>query len=230
VDANHDPETAPAGGRKGRAKPGAARTKPGRPADPAKQAQIVEAATALFLDRGLKATTMEAVARRAGVSKITVYARFASKLDLFRAIIDGLAGRILAELEEVAPGDLPPEEALRRVGRTYLDLALAAPSLALHRLVIGEAAHLEGLGALIYEAGPARIVGALAAYLERHPRVDVAEPLLAAEQFLGAVLGHAQLSLLLGAAEPGRLRAEAAARVDHAVATFCRGAVAPRRG
>lgn len=49
-----------------------------------KDETIIEAAKQVFLERGIQATTAE-VAQRAGVSEGSVFKRFRSKLDLFRA-------------------------------------------------------------------------------------------------------------------------------------------------
>src|SRR5688572_21608958 len=97
----------------------------GRPLDAGKHEQILAAATEAFLQRGFDGTSMDLVARRAKVSKVTVYTHFHSKEALFGAIIDGLAGRLVRRIEELAVGDLPPGAALRQFGRRYLELALA---------------------------------------------------------------------------------------------------------
>src|SRR3954470_8049282 len=49
-----------------------------------KDETIIAAARAVFLERGIQATTAE-VAQRAGVSEGSVFKRFKSKVDLFRA-------------------------------------------------------------------------------------------------------------------------------------------------
>src|ERR1700719_3234233 len=59
---------------------------PGRPRDLAKREAIMDAAYALFLERGITATTMDAVGERASVSKITVYANFRDKTALVSAV------------------------------------------------------------------------------------------------------------------------------------------------
>ncbi|HEX2890361.1 TetR/AcrR family transcriptional regulator [Vineibacter terrae] len=187
---------------------------------------MLSAATQIFLERGYDAASMDMVALHAGVSKATIYSHFTSKDALFGAIIDALVKGMVIDIGRLAVDQAPPEQVLTQVGRAYLDLALAARSLALHRLVVVEAARTTGLGKLIYRTGPARLADALARYLERQPALAVADVRLAAEQFLGMVLGHAQLRLLLKAAPPQHARADIDRLVTQAVATFLRGAFA----
>ena len=94
-------------------------------------------------------------------------------------------------------------------------MALAASSLALHRVVVAETARIPALGPLIYRQGPAQVVSALADFLVRQKGLRLANPRLAAEQFLGMVLGHAQLRLLLNARPAGEVRAGIGHVVDH---------------
>jgi TetR/AcrR family transcriptional repressor of mexJK operon len=195
----------------------------GRPLDAAKRERIVVAATQAFLELGFNATSMDLVARRAKVSKVTVYTHFKSKEGLFGAIIDGLAGRLVSRIDRFALGDLAPEPALRQFGRMYLELALAASSLALHRVVVAESARIPGLGQVIFRHGPAQVVSGLADFLVRQKSLRIADPLLAAEQFLGMVLGHAQLRLLLNARPASEVRAGIGRVVDHAVDLFLNG-------
>ena len=60
---------------------------PGRPKDLEKRAGILEAAKDLFLARGFEATSMDAVAQAAGVSKLTVYNHFQDKDTLFLSAV-----------------------------------------------------------------------------------------------------------------------------------------------
>ncbi len=57
-----------------------------------KSETIIEAARQVFLERGIRATTAE-VAERAGISEGTIFKRYKSKIDLFRAAM----GQDLAE-------------------------------------------------------------------------------------------------------------------------------------
>ena len=57
------------------------------------EAQLIDAATGLFLARGYQATTLAEVARSAGLAPRTVYVRFATKAALFSRVVDrALAG------------------------------------------------------------------------------------------------------------------------------------------
>jgi len=166
---------------------------------------------------------MDQVARRAGVSKITIYAHFASKQALLGAIVDELAGRLLSVIGGFGPGDLPPEEALMAIGRAYLGLALAPSSLALHRLVVSETGRQPKLGQVIHRSGPTPVVAALAEYLARQPALDIEDAPLAAEQFFGMILGHTQITLLLGARSGRAVRGEIERRVAVSVRVFLHG-------
>src|SRR5262252_5954791 len=60
----------------------------GRPRDLDKLHAILDAASALFLERGIAGTTMESVAERACVSKMTVYGHFRDKPSLLSAVFE----------------------------------------------------------------------------------------------------------------------------------------------
>lgn len=71
-----------------------------RPAD--RPEELLEAALAVFGERGFRQTTLEEVATRAGVSKGTVYLYYASKDDLFRAVIEKKVVVLLEDAELMA--------------------------------------------------------------------------------------------------------------------------------
>ncbi|TGO06723.1 TetR/AcrR family transcriptional regulator [Serinibacter arcticus] len=74
--------------------------RPGRRRDAAKDAQIVDAARQLMVERGFDAVTMDDVAERAGVGKATVYRRWASKVHL---AVDAMTAAIPALTIEDVP-------------------------------------------------------------------------------------------------------------------------------
>jgi AcrR family transcriptional regulator len=71
--------------------------------------QILDATASLLLENGLAGTSVDAVARRAGIAKGTVYLYFPSWQDLLGALraryAYGLAGRAEAEFGDTDPAD-----------------------------------------------------------------------------------------------------------------------------
>src|SRR4051794_41978963 len=68
--------------------------------------RLIEVATRLFLDRGFDATSLDAVAEAARVSKPTVYARYGDKRGLFTAVFRRANARWLAPLSAAAATQL----------------------------------------------------------------------------------------------------------------------------
>lgn len=80
----------------------------GRRAPEQRRAAVVAAARDLFLAQGVDATSVDAIARRAGVAKGTVYLSFPTKQHLVRAIEDEFDALILTRLRTAtatAPSD-----------------------------------------------------------------------------------------------------------------------------
>ncbi|MEU8414420.1 TetR/AcrR family transcriptional regulator [Amycolatopsis japonica] len=60
----------------------------GRPRDPGNDVAILDAALDLLIEDGFGGASIEAIAKRAGVAKMTVYRRWKSKEDLFLAALE----------------------------------------------------------------------------------------------------------------------------------------------
>ena len=52
------------------------------------EAELIDSARSLFLERGYVATTLAQIAQRAGMAARTVYVRFGTKASLFRRVVD----------------------------------------------------------------------------------------------------------------------------------------------
>ncbi len=63
--------------------------------------ELLDAALALFVEKGFAATRSEEVAARAGVSKGTLYLYYPSKEELFKAVVRHNVSQILVEAAEV---------------------------------------------------------------------------------------------------------------------------------
>ncbi len=160
----------------------------GRPSQAASAAladTIVTAATELFLRDGFVATSMEAVAAAAGVSKRTLYSRFADKPVLFRAAVTRLIAAWLPSFDEAIEKSPSLDEALLHAARRMLEVAMAPEALALYRLIVAEAERIPDLPALLQEAGAGVAIARIAARLQRD---GIADAWWAAAQFQRLVL------------------------------------------
>jgi AcrR family transcriptional regulator len=101
--------------------------------------QVLDAALALFLEHGYEGTSMSAVADAAGVTKPVVYACFAGKDDLFRALLRREEERILVEIQSAfAESDLSDPEATLIEGFTGFLRAVAASPDVYKLIFLGE--------------------------------------------------------------------------------------------
>lgn len=96
--------------------------------------EILKAASEEFSRCGFEATRIDAVAKRAGIGKSTVYEYFPSKEDLFLAAGQKMVGEILSNMRETLEGTLTLRETLIRYFRCITDLhRCASTALSLLR-------------------------------------------------------------------------------------------------
>lgn len=159
-----------------------------------KHEAIMEAATAVFMEKGYSGTSMDDIAKLAAVSKQTVYKHFADKEKLFAEIVLATSGRIDGMIDLVADIPADPdalEDNLHRLARQFLTALTQPQVLQLRRLIIANADTFPDLGTAWYEQGFERVLATLAATFQRLAdegllRID--EPLLAANHFSGLLL------------------------------------------
>jgi TetR/AcrR family transcriptional regulator, mexJK operon transcriptional repressor len=189
-----------------------------------KAESVLAAAKRTFLAGGFGVVSMDTIAREAGVSKATVYSHFASKEELFGAVIGRECGLYFARF---SAGELDPvnvRASLTVLGRRYLELVLAPDAIALHRIILGEVTRFPGLGEVFWRAGPERQRVQIEAFLKSaiaSGTLSIPDPRLAAEQFVSLVRGEIHLRQVLLLAEDAG-RAEIDLAVQGAVDTFLR--------
>lgn len=114
----------------------------------ARPGELLAAALALFVEKGYAATRSEEVARRAGVSKGTLFLYFASKEELFKAVVrENIVGRF-AEWEvefETHTGSTP--ELLRYALMMWWERVGNSPAGGISKLMMSEAANFPELAA-----------------------------------------------------------------------------------
>lgn len=207
---------------------------PARVVSLTKRDAIIDAAAHEFLEQGYGAASMDAIARRANVSKATIYSHFENKHSLFGAIMTTRCQGVIPLFDSGDLAGRSPEEVLSAVAKRFLGFLIGhSAALSLYRLVVTEAPRSPELGRAFYENGPARAAGALAAYLAglvTKGVLTLPDPRLAAEQFFGLVLGHAHIRLLLNLVDAPPSEAEIDRAVANAVTIFLSGASASHRG
>ena len=184
-------------------RPTSQETGPKTPDDPhGKRAQIIGAATDLFLAGGFSTTSMDAIARASNVSKATLYAYFASKEILFGEIV-GTTCRAKWDLDEPMPADATPHARthLTLIGNRLLRFFLRPETLAAFRIVITESPRTPELGRSFYQAGPQGGMDWMAgifARLNDAGELTVPDPLAAADQFGSMLRGALFLRAIIG--------------------------------
>jgi AcrR family transcriptional regulator len=101
--------------------------------------QLLDAALALFVEKGFAATRSEEVARRAGVSKGTLYLYYPSKQELFKAVVRQNLSSLIAqgvELAETYAGST--SELLVKLMHTWWQRVGSTPAAGIHKVVLAE--------------------------------------------------------------------------------------------
>jgi AcrR family transcriptional regulator len=193
--------------------------------DLSKNEAILDAAVEVLTERGVSAP-MEEIARRAQVSKQTIYNHYGSKAELVQALCERRVHEITAPLE--AAGALEnPAEALAEFARILLSALLTPRYLTILRTAMANQASMPDVAVALYEAGPRASRRRLAEFLQLETeagRLACPDPQEAAEFFAGMVVSSRQTAYLLGApldlteAQIDRIATEAAARFMRAYA------------
>ncbi|WP_156352081.1 TetR/AcrR family transcriptional regulator [Devosia sp. Leaf64] len=191
----------------------------GRPANEALGQTIVDAAVDLFGELGFHATTLDAVAQHAKISKLSIYRHFENKEALFSAAISARCHQLTPNLRfEEAGGSA--EEQLTTVARSLLRTLLNPEVINVEAMILADKTNKETLSKLHFEAGPASIISQVQTLLERlHAKslLKVPDPHQSARLFAALLKG----SDLLMIARFDRAKAED----DNEVEAYCQSAV-----
>lgn len=118
----------------------------------ARPEEIIKAALEVFADRGFAATKLEDVARRAGVTKGTIYLYFENKEALFKALIRQTIVPVIAQGEEIAQAFTgSARDLFERLVREYWRLVGETSLSSIPRLMIAEAGNFPQLARFYYQ-------------------------------------------------------------------------------
>jgi len=130
-----------------------------------KRSAILKIAHEAFLADGYDNTSMSSIAARVGGSKATLYNYFASKEELFSAVVQDRCSELTALLSrELHDGD-DLAEVLTHYGEAFVTMILSDDVIATYRMMIAVAQRFPAVGQAFYEAGPRTGAERLGAFL-----------------------------------------------------------------
>jgi len=112
----------------------------------ARPQEILDAALKVFAEKGFAAARMDDVARRAGVTKGTIYLYFPSKEELFKSLVRGAIGGTLEQVAAYAEGyDGTARELLASVLRTIGMVMRTSDRIVLPKIILAESGNFPEL-------------------------------------------------------------------------------------
>lgn len=200
------------------------RRKVGRPSDAAKRKAIVDTAAHHFFHHGYAATAIEQVAADAGVSKVTIYNQFGDKRALFAAAVECECEKMRGHFSLDAMPQGTIRERLTAIGEAIFAFLFRPEMMQFERRIAAETEADPAIGAAFLEAGPWRMKQGFAAWLMHAVQageLDIADPMLAAEQFVAMCKGMGDLERRFGAETcPDHSRARIRGAVDVFLAAY----------
>jgi AcrR family transcriptional regulator len=191
---------------------------------------IYEAARHEFAGGGYAATSMETVARRAGVSTKTLYRLIPNKAALFEGMVSDRLDHFVSEVNLHAGDGTDIEDALCAALIACADLALDEEVIELQRMVLQEAGTFSDIAGMFYRNAIQRTVVALADWLriqQTRGLIELDDVDEAAGMLLGMVSSAPRRAALFGRVPlPSRSQIEARARSCAAI--FLHGCQAKR--
>ncbi|WP_322013652.1 TetR/AcrR family transcriptional regulator [Paraburkholderia sp. J12] len=177
----------------------------GRPKDPAKREALLNAARDLFLSQGPDGVTVDEIAARAGVSKVTLYANFADRNALLEAVMARESERIISNdyLADTAGRDL--EAALCGLGERVLGFLANPQMVGLERLIAVAAESHPEKARRFFEVGPGRNRDILVKLIEmgiEQGRIATDDPVEAASDLIGLWQGFLRLETIFRYRQP----------------------------
>lgn len=182
-----------------------------------------------FVAQGFSEANIARIARDAGVSKKTIYARFPSKDALLVAVVEDIAARACTSVQDDTISHTgEPAQVLTEFGMKMARDWTSPRGLAIYRLVVGEIDRLPRLAKILTETTTV-MRAALETYLRGQidaGKLDIPDPEAACQQFRMLTYGELRERMLLG---ENITEETIATTIDRAVTLFLDGYAVDRR-
>jgi AcrR family transcriptional regulator len=93
------------------------------------EAQIVDAANKVFLEKGFNETHMSMIAEAAGINRPTLYYYYRTKEKLFQSVFKNIVSSFIPRVVDILHEDIPIKERLTMLVDTYLEAFINHPNL-----------------------------------------------------------------------------------------------------
>ncbi len=204
------------------------KAKSGRPAAgemAVRKRLVIDTAAELFLKYGYLSTSLDAISRRAGVAKRTLYQQFGDKETIFRTVV---AEKNMPR--ELAVFTLPSQDRtvrgrLMAVATAMIDQFLSKEYISLMQLMVMESRHFPDLMRDVIEASIKILNPGIARVLQDMVDDGLISPLdtrSGADYFYDIVMGNRALRMTLGHDEKRPASRELVERVDLFIVGFLR--------
>lgn len=185
--------------------------------------QIVEAAIDLFSRKGFRGTTTREIAEAAGISEAMIFKHFATKQELYSAIIEAKSEteELLARAARAASRK-DDQGVFRSVGLKMMEQTERDPSLM--RLLLFSALEGHELSDIFFESRVKRLHEFLSSYIRTRIEDGGFQPvdsLIAARGFIGMTVHYLLIHELFGVKRPSRSSPEEVVQIF--VSIFLKG-------
>jgi AcrR family transcriptional regulator len=190
-----------------------------------RHAALLRAAKELSIEHGVTALSLDAVIKRAGGSRRSIYTEFGGKEGLRDALMSEISTEILSGLAEEAAQEGDLSAALKHFARNLVSTLTSAHGIALSRIVLHDIFHSPERARRFLEQGPGKGAKLLAEWLEAaraRGEIEARDCLAAANLFIGMVRGNFYLERVLQLRPPPS-EEEIEAHVDGVVDIFLDG-------
>ena len=158
----------------------------------ARPGEIVDAALEVFAEKGFAAAKLDDIARRAGISKATLYLYFETKEEIFRAVARAAVVSLIEALESPAEGaDAPFVEIAPRLLSRAAGMMSSGRVPSIARMVIGESRNFPDLARIWHDNVVTSVIGMVTGIIARaQVRGEVApgDPRLHAFSLMGPMV------------------------------------------
>lgn len=167
----------------------------------ARRKQIEAIAYEVLAEKGYKATSMLAIAKRAKASNETLYNWYGNKQALFQSLVEANALEVTELLKQCIDDQAPVEQTLERLGPVLLRMVTGDKAVALSRAAAADADETATLGQTLSQAGRQSVFPLVADVLElarQRGELSFDNTGEVAELYLNVLIGDLQIRRAIG--------------------------------